>query len=80
MVGDFVVFFADGYRVVIEAKNQAEIGLGGKDGILAEADREWPIAGPMPRCAFPAATPSPPRWVDSGVYGARVMRSMTATV
>ena len=39
VVGDFVVVLADGYRIVVEAKNQAAIGLGGKDGILAELDR-----------------------------------------
>jgi hypothetical protein len=38
-VGDFVVGLPDGFRVAIEAKNQAAIGLGGKEGILAELDR-----------------------------------------
>lgn len=38
-VGDFVVTMPDGRRIVVEAKNQAAIALGGKDGILAELDR-----------------------------------------
>jgi len=38
-VGDVVVVLPNDARIVIEAKNQATIGLGGKDGILKELDR-----------------------------------------
>lgn len=38
-VGDFVVTLPDGYRVVVEAKNQATLTLTGKDGVLGELDR-----------------------------------------
>jgi hypothetical protein len=38
-VGDVVVTLPTGRRIAIEAKNQATIGLGGKDGILKELDR-----------------------------------------
>ena len=38
-VGDLVVTLPDGHRIVVEAKYQATIGLGGKDGILKELER-----------------------------------------
>ncbi|MBU1494992.1 MAG: hypothetical protein KJ956_13630 [Actinobacteria bacterium] len=38
-VGDFVVEFPDGGTMVVEAKNQARVGLKGADGILEELDR-----------------------------------------
>ncbi|OFW67377.1 MAG: hypothetical protein A2Z12_06670 [Actinobacteria bacterium RBG_16_68_21] len=38
-VGDLVVTLPDGHRIVVEAKFQATIGLGGKDGILKELER-----------------------------------------
>lgn len=38
-VGDFVVTLPGDRRIVVEAKRQASIALGGGDGILAELDR-----------------------------------------
>ena len=38
-VGDLVIEFPSGGRVVVEAKNQARVGLKGADGILEELDR-----------------------------------------
>ena len=73
MVGDFVVTTAQGWRIVVEAKRQASIQLGGRDGILAELDRATAnreadaavcISG---RDAFPKETGS------FGVYGDRVL-------
>jgi len=72
-VGDVVVTLPDGARIVVEAKNQATIGLAGKDGILKELDRAIDnreaqaavcISG---RPAFPAEVGS------LGVYGSRIL-------
>lgn len=72
-VGDFVIVLADGYRIVVEAKNQASVGLGGRDGILAELDRA--VANRRAdaavcisrRDAFPAEVGR------FGVYGTRIL-------
>lgn len=72
-VGDFVVALPDGYRIVVEAKNQATIGLGGRDGILAELDRAMAnrradaAVCVSRRDAFSAEV------ARFGVYGARVL-------
>ena len=72
-VGDFVVILPDGYRIVVEAKNQATITLGGKEGILAELDRAMAnrradaAVCVSRRDAFPAEV------ARFGVYGARVL-------
>lgn len=39
LVGDFVFTLPSGKRLVIEAKNQTRVGLGGANGILAELER-----------------------------------------
>ena len=59
MVGDFVVVLADGYRVVIEVRTRPRSAWEERTASSPNLDREWPIAGPMPRCisrrdAFPA--------------------------
>lgn len=72
-IGDFVVTLPGGQRVVVEAKNQATLGLTGKDGILAELDRcidnrEAAFAICVScRPAFPAEVGS------FGVYGDRLL-------
>ncbi len=72
-VGDFVITLPGDRRVVVEAKRQASITLGGRDGILAELDRAKAnrraaaavcIAG---RDAFPAEVG------HFNVYGDRVL-------
>jgi len=39
VVGDYLLIFPDGQRIVIEVKHQQNIGLTGKNGILTELDR-----------------------------------------
>ena len=73
MVGDFVVVLADGYRVVIEAKNQAEIGLGGKDGILAELDRGMANRRADAAVCISRRDAFPAEVGRFGVYGTRVI-------
>jgi hypothetical protein len=48
----------DGYRIVVEAKNQASIGLSGRDGILGELDQQWRIARRRCGASLPHAFPA----------------------
>ncbi len=72
-VGDFVVVLPDGYRIVIEAKNQAAIGLGGKDGILAELDRGMANRQADAAVCISHRDAFPAEVGRFGVYGTRVI-------
>ena len=72
-VGDFVVVLGDGCRIVVEAKNQAAIGLGGKDGILAELDRAMANRGADAAVCVSRRDAFPAEVARFGVYGARVL-------
>ncbi|HEX5631058.1 MAG TPA: hypothetical protein VFY15_05310 [Acidimicrobiia bacterium] len=72
-VGDFVVTFPDGYRIVIEAKNQATVGLAGRDGILGELDRAMANRGASASIAVSCREAFPAEVGRFGVYGPRVL-------
>ena len=72
-VGDFVVMLPDGYRIAVEAKNQAAIGLGGKDGILAELDRAMANRGAGAAVCVSRRDAFPAEVGRFGVYGTRVL-------
>ncbi|HAX82704.1 MAG TPA: hypothetical protein DCY40_09070 [Actinobacteria bacterium] len=72
-VGDFVVGLPDGFRIAIEAKNQAAIGLGGKEGILAELDRAMANRGAGAAICVSARDAFPAEVGRFAVYGSRVL-------
>lgn len=72
-VGDFVVTFPDGFRVAIEAKNQASVGLAGRDGILGELDRAMANRGASAAIAVSCRDAFPAEVGRFGVYGTRVL-------
>lgn len=72
-VGDFVVVLPDGYRIVVEAKNQATMGLGGRDGILAELDRAMANRRADAAVCISRRDAFPTEVGRFGVYGARVL-------
>jgi hypothetical protein len=73
MVGDFVVTLPDGERIAVEVKNQATLGLGGKDGILAELDRTMANREASVAVCISARDAFPAEVGAFGVYGPRVL-------
>lgn len=73
VVGDYLLTLADGWRVVVEVKNQQTIALGGKNGILMELDRAA-INRDAQAALCISAQPAYPAEVGAfGTYGTRVL-------
>jgi hypothetical protein len=72
-VGDFVVILPDGYRIVVEAKNQASLGLSGRDGILGELDRAMANRDAAAAVCVSRRDAFPAEVGRFGVYGTRVL-------
>jgi hypothetical protein len=72
-VGDVVVTLPDGARIVVEAKNQATIGLAGKDGILKELDRAIDNRDAQAAVCISGRPAFPSEVGSLGVYGTRVL-------
>lgn len=73
LVGDFVIVLPNGRRLVVEAKNQATIGLHGK-GILEELDRAMANREADFAICVSAHGDAFPNEVGSfGVYGSRLL-------
>ncbi|MBI5157799.1 MAG: hypothetical protein HZA58_07290 [Acidimicrobiia bacterium] len=73
MVGDFVVVLPDGFRIVVEAKNHASIGLSGRDGILGELDRAMANRDAAAAVCISRRDAFPAEVGRFGVYGNRVL-------
>ncbi|MGI9648807.1 MAG: hypothetical protein ACR2OI_09835 [Acidimicrobiia bacterium] len=73
LVGDLVVVFPDGGRVVIEAKNTGRITLAGSDGILDELDRAMANRRADVAICVSAADAFPAEVGAFGVYGSRLL-------
>ena len=71
--GDLVVTFDDGHRIVIEAKNQARIGLNGKGGILAELDAARLNREALAAICVSARSAFPEEVGPFNVYGDRIL-------
>ncbi len=72
-VGDFVFTLPDGLRVVVEAKNQATVGLAGRDGVLEELDRAMDNRAAVAAVCVSARPAFPAEVGRFGVYGDRVL-------
>jgi hypothetical protein len=72
-VGDFVVTLSDGCRIVVEAKNQATVGLTGTGGVLDELDRAMDNRGARAAICVSARPAFPAEVGRFGVYGDRVL-------
>jgi hypothetical protein len=72
-VGDFVITLADGVRIVVEAKNQATVGLAGTGGVLDELDRAMDNRGAVAAICVSARPAFPAEVGRFGVYGDRVL-------
>ncbi len=72
-VGDFVVTTGGGERIVVEAKNQATLGLTGRDGILLELDRAMANRDAGIGICISARDAFPAEVGAFGVYGSRVL-------
>ena len=72
-VGDFVVTLPDGFRIAIEVKNQATIGLSGKDGILNELDRAMANRGAAAAICISRRHAFPAEVGPFGIYGSRIL-------
>ncbi len=72
-VGDVVVTLPDGSRIVIEAKNQAAIGLSGANGILKELDRAIDNRDAQAAVCISGRDAFPAEVGMLGVYGTRVL-------
>ncbi len=73
IVGDFVVEFPTGSRVVIEAKNTGTLTLHGKGGILAELDRARQNRDAEVAICVSACDAYPAEVGVFGVYGNRIL-------
>jgi len=73
LVGDVVVAFPDGSRVVIEAKHTARITLTGPDGILCELDRALSNREADIAICVSAQDAFPDEVGSFGVYGNRIL-------
>ena len=73
LVGDLVVVFPDGGRVVIEAKNTGRITLGGSDGILEELDRAMANRRADVAICVSAGEAFPAEVGTFGLYGSRLL-------
>ena len=72
-VGDVVVTLPTGYRIVIEAKNLATIGLSGKDGILKELDRAIDNRDAHAAVCISGRDAFPTEVGTLGLYGNRIL-------
>lgn len=73
VVGDYLITLADGYRVVIEVKDQQSIALGGKHGIIAELDRAMINRDAQAAMCISARTAYPAEVGGFGAYGNKVL-------
>lgn len=73
VVGDLVVVFPDGGRVVIEAKNTGRITLTGSDGILEELDRAMANRRADVAICLSARAAFPAEVGNFGLYGNRLL-------
>jgi hypothetical protein len=73
LVGDLVVEFPDGGRVVIEAKNTGRISLTGSDGILQELDRAMANRRADVAICLSAREVFPAEVGNFGLYGNRLL-------
>lgn len=73
VVGDYLITLADGYRVVIEVKNQQSIALAGKNGIIAELDRAMVNRDALAAMCISAQTAYPAEVGGFGAYGNKVL-------
>ena len=72
-VGDVLVTLPTGSRIAIEAKNQAAIGLSGKDGILKELDRAMDNRDAQAAVCVSGRDAYPAEVGSLGVYGNRIL-------
>lgn len=70
LVGDFVVTFRSGMRVVVEAKNQRSLSL---TGVLEEMDRAMDNRGAAAAICVSAQPAYPQEVGDFNVYGDRIL-------
>ncbi len=73
LVGDLVITFPDGARVVIEAKHTARITLTGPDGILCELDRAMTNRQADVAICVSARQAFPSEVESFGLYGNRIL-------
>jgi hypothetical protein len=73
MVGDYVLTLGNGFRVVVEAKDQQNIALVGKNGILAELDRAMRNRDAQAGICISARASYPAEVGALGVYGNKVL-------
>ena len=72
-VGDFVMTFGDGTRVVVEAKNVARLSLTGKTGILTELDHAMDNRNASWAICISATDAFPGEVGSFAVYGNRLL-------
>jgi hypothetical protein len=72
-VGDLVVGFPGGGRMVVEAKNQASVGLAGEKGILGELDRAMQNRDAGFAVCVSARDAFPSEVGGFGIYGDRLL-------
>ncbi len=73
VVGDFVVTFQGGARLVVEAKNVAKLSLAGRNGILGELDRAAANRQADFAICVSAQDAYPAEVGHFGVYGSRAL-------
>jgi hypothetical protein len=73
IVGDFVVEFPEGERIVVEAKNTRSLSLTGRDGILAQLDRAIDNRDARMAVCVSATDAFPAEVGVFGVYGNRIL-------
>ncbi len=73
LVGDLVLIFPDGGRVVIEAKHTARITLSGAEGILTELDRAMTNRPADFGICVSARDVFPAEVGSFGIYGSRIL-------
>jgi hypothetical protein len=73
IVGDLVLTWPDGRRVVVEAKNVRSLALSGKDGMLAQLDRAMANREAQMAVCVSAQDAYPSEVGVFGVYGNRIL-------
>jgi len=73
IVGDYLLTLPDGRKIVIEVKHQQTIGLGGKNGILAELERAMINRSAEAGLCISALDAYPAEVGSFNVYGNRVL-------
>jgi hypothetical protein len=73
LVGDYLFTLPDGRKIVIEVKHQQNIGLTGKNGILAELDRAMSNRSAHAGLCISAVDAYPAEVGTFNVYGNRVL-------